>query len=88
MPDAGRGLLQWASWARAPVMAFAAAMAAGLIGLVGLLGVAAATDSEWRRCPSQGRGPVEAQVLRTLATAEFQALVIADSSHLDNIFCV
>jgi hypothetical protein len=82
---AGRGFLQSASRGRAPVMAITAALAAALIGLVGLLVVAAATDSEWKRCPSQGRGLGEAQELRTLAAAEFQAFVTADSSQLDDI---
>ena len=66
-------------------MAVAAALAVALIGLMGLLVVAAATDSEWKRCPNQDRGPVEAQQLRTLATTEFQAFVTADSSQLDHI---
>jgi Domain of unknown function (DUF4440) len=87
IPNAGRGFLQSTSrlWARAPVMAIAAALAAAVIGLVGLLVVAAVTDSEWKRCPSQDRGPVETQELHTLATAEFQAFVGADSSKLDHI---
>ena len=85
--NAGQGLAESASRlrARAPVMAIAAALAVALIGLAGLLVVAAATDSEWKRCPNQGRGPVEAQELRTLATTEFQAFVTADSSQLDHI---
>jgi hypothetical protein len=85
IPNTGRGLLQSTTrLGPAPVMAIAAALTAAVIALVGLL-LAAATDSEWKRCPSQGGAPAETQQLHTLAAAEFQALVGADSSQLDHI---
>ena len=86
IPNTGRGLLESTTRLQGPVpvIAIAAALAAAVIALVGLL-LAAATDSEWKRCPSQGGAPAETQQLHTLAAAEFQALVGADSSQLDHI---
>jgi len=86
IPNTGRGLLQWTTRWRGPVpvIAIAAALTAAVIALVGLL-LPAATDSEWKRCPSQGGAPAETQQLHTLAAAEFQAFVGADSSQLDHI---
>jgi len=86
IPNTGRGLLQSTTRLRGPVpvIAIAAALTAAVIALVGLL-LAAATDSEWKRCPSKGGAPAETQQLHTLAAAEFQALVGADSSQLDHI---
>jgi hypothetical protein len=86
MPNTGRGLLQSTTRLRGPVpvIAIAAALTAAVIALVGLL-LAAATDSEWKRCPSQGGGPAETHELPTLAAAEFQALVGADASQLNQI---
>ena len=84
--DTGRGPRHsdGRSWTAAPVMAIAAAIAVALIGVVGLLVVAVVTESEWKRCPNDGRGSMEAQELRTLASAEFQAFVTADSSQLEH----
>jgi Domain of unknown function (DUF4440) len=84
--NTGPGLLQSTTRLRGPlpVIAIAAALTAAVIALVGLL-LAAATDSQWKRCPSQGGAPAESQQLHTLAAAEFQALVGADSSQLDHI---